>query len=497
MANYTKLAVKGVITVFIISIISAFLGYLVRFVLAKNLTVEEFGLFYAVVAFLGLLGLFKGLGFDKALIKFIPDFKHKKRNDLIKSSIIYASVIQFITNTVIITAIYLFSSYLSVHFFHSPKADIVLKLMAIAFFIDSFVLIPKFVFQGFKKMTYFSSIDFIRMVLILIIILIGFKLNYKLLSPIIAYIIVPVILLFIFGTALFKKVFPEFLKSKFVLEKTALKKITKYSIFVMATSIGGVVLGYTDIMMLTYFTGLTAVGLYSIALPTAKVLIYFARAITGILIPLTSDLHAKGEKKLLKIGIEELYKYSIIILVPAVLILFSFADLIVNMFFGKNYVLATTPMKILSIGMIFHILYSINGDFFSGIGQPQLNSKLIYLGAIFNFIGNLVLIPLIGVNGAAIATTGSYFIMMGYSMVKIRKFIDIKFPVRIWTKIFFIGIVFVLLMGLIKSALVLNIWAETGIVLIVSGLCYIILLFAMKVVNKRELKNIYKRIFSQ
>jgi len=495
MENYTKLAVKGAATVLVISLIAAFLGYLVRFVLARNLTVEEFGLFYAVFSFLGLFGVFKSLGFDKALVKFIPDFKHKKRNDLIKSSILYSSIVKVITNTIVIMVVYSLSAYLSIHFFHNPKADIVLRLMAIAFFLDGFVLVLKFSFQGFKKMAYFSSIDLIRMLLILIVLLIGFKLNYGLLSPIIAYIAIPVILLVVFGFIFFKKVFPEFFKSKFVLEKSSLKRISKYSIFVMATSVGGVVLGYTDTIMLTYFSGLTAVGLYSVASPTARVLIYFARAITGIMLPLTSDLHAKGEKKLLKIGIEELYKYSVIILFPAVLISFSFADLAISIFFGKNYILAATPLKILSIGMIFHILWSINGDFFSGIGQPQLNSKIVYFAAIFNFIGNLILIPLIGINGAAIATSGSYFIMMSYSMIKIRKFIDVEFPVKIWAKIIFIGMIFVALVSLLKNVLVLNVWVETGTVLITSGLCYIALLFVMKVVNIKELKDIYKRIF--
>lgn len=494
MENYTKLAVKGAATVLGISLIAAFLGYLVRFVLARNLTVEEFGLFYAVFSFLSLLGVFKSLGFDKALIKFIPDFKHKKRNDLIKSSILYSSIIKLITNTIVILVIYSLSAYLSIHFFHNPQADIILRLMAIAFFLDEFVLVLKFSFQGFKKMAYFSSIDLVRMLLILIVLLIGFKLNYGLLSPIIAYITIPIMLLVVFGSILFKKVFPEFFKSKFVLEKSSLKSISKYSIFVMATSVGGVVLGYTDTMMLTYFSGLTAVGLYSIALPTAKVLIYFARAIMGILIPLTADLYAKGEKKLLKIGIEELYKYSIIILVPAVLILFSFADLVINMFFGKNYILAATPLKILSIGMIFHILCSINGNVFSGIGQPQLNSKMIYSAAIFNFIGNLILIPLIGINGAAITTTGSYFIMMGYSMIKIRKLIDVKFPVKIWAKIILTGLIFTFIIWLLKRIIFLNAWLETAIVLIISALVYLGLLFLLKIVNISELKSIRNRV---
>jgi len=132
--SYTKLAVKGAAIVFVISIVAAFLGYLVRLALAKNLTVEEFGLFYSVFAFLSMLSIFKTFGFDTALRKFIPEFIHHKQNDYIKSAIIYANAVQIIINTIVIIAIYLASSYLASNFFQSPKADFVLKLIAIAFF---------------------------------------------------------------------------------------------------------------------------------------------------------------------------------------------------------------------------------------------------------------------------------------------------------------------------------------------------------------------------
>jgi O-antigen/teichoic acid export membrane protein len=373
--------------------------------------------------------------------------------------------------------------------------------MAIALFIDSFVVLLKYVFQGFGKIIYYSGVDFIRMLLIVTIVFIGFKAGYGIGSPIMAYIITPIVLFVIFSIVLFKTTFPEFFRTKALKWRQLFKtlseyKINKYSINIMLISAGGMVLGYTDIMVLTYFSGLAAVGLYSIALPTTRVLIYFARAIAGVLLPLSSDLWVKGEKNLLKIGMEELYKYSIIILVPAALTLFSFADIIINIFFGSDYILAATAMRILSIGMIFHIIYSINSDFLSGIGHPHVNSKNIGMAAIFNLIGNLILVPLIGITGAAITTMTSYLIMMIYSTTKIRKFIDVKFPITIWVKVIFIGAVFVLLMGILKRLLELNVWIETGIVLIVSGLCYIILLFAMNVVNQKELKNIYKRIFS-
>lgn len=497
MTNYTKFAIKGTIIVLVTSLLAAFLGYLVRLVMARNLSVEDFGLFNSVFAFLGTLGIFKSLGFDKALIKFIPEFLHERRKDFIKSSIIYVVVIQLVTNTIIIFAVYLLSNYLSVNFFHSLEAKLTLKLLAIAFYVDSFVLVLKFAFQGFKEMAYYSGIDAVRMFLVLVVTFIGFKLNYGLLSPVAGYVITPLILLFFYGWIFIKDVFPDFVDSEFVFDKSLLKKISKYSIFVVETTAAGMLLYYTDILALTYFSDLKNVGLYSVALPTAKVLIYFPRAVGGILIPLTAELWVKKKEILLKAGIESLYKYSLIIIIPLVFIMFSFADLVIILLYGKSYVLAATAMKILSIGMIFAVIYAIDIDFFAGIGQTKINSKMVFLGAIFNLILNLILIPLIGINGAAIATTTSYFVMMIYGLMKIRKFIDVHFPLKIWIKSISAGIIFVLIISILKKLLVLNVWLETGITLTVAGLCYVGLLFGMKIVDVKELKDIYMRLTSK
>ena len=48
MASYTRFAVRGTLIVLVISLFAGFLGYLVRLVLARNLSVEDFGLFNAV-----------------------------------------------------------------------------------------------------------------------------------------------------------------------------------------------------------------------------------------------------------------------------------------------------------------------------------------------------------------------------------------------------------------------------------------------------------------
>lgn len=492
--SYTKLAVKGAATVFIISIIAAFLGYLVRFILARNLTVEEFGLFYAVFAFLALLSLVKTLGYDRALIKFIPELLHKKRKDQIKSSIIFVSIIQLITNTIIITLVYLLANYLSLHFFKAAEASLVLKLLAIGFFIDSFVVIIKFCFQGFKNMVLFSVLDLIRMLSLVAIILIGINTGLGLLSPVVAYLLVPLILLFIFGFIFVKKVFPEIFKVNLIMDMKLFKKISKYSIFIMLTSSGVLILGHTDSLMLTYFTGISAVGLYNVALPTSKILTYLPLAIGSVLLPVTSELWVKRKKLILREGMESLYKYSMIIILPLVLIMVSFADPILLVLFGKEYVPASLALKILSIGTIFITLHQINANFFSGIGKPQVHSRIIYSAVLLNLAGNLILIPLLGIVGAAITTSVSYLLMMVIGLTKIKRFIKISFPIGIWLKTLISGLIFTLSIWMLKKMIFMNVWIETLIILTISGIIYLVVLFILRILTITEAKELYKRI---
>lgn len=494
MSSYTKIAFRGVVVVSSISLIAGFLGYIARVLLARNLTVEEFGLFYAVFAFLGLIGTYRSLGFDKALARFIPEFLHKKKDDHIKSSIIYVIFIQLVTNTIIIIAVYLLSDFLAASFFKNSQAGIVLRWLAIAFFVDSFVMVLKFSFQGFRRMVYFSIIDLVRMLLIISILLIGFRLNYGLMSPVFAYVITPFILVLIFGTILVKKTFPKFLKSNFLLDGALIRKISKYSIFVLSISVEGIVLHYTDVMTLTYLTDLKVVALYNIALPTINVLLFFPRAIGGILSPLTTELWVKKKGMLLAEGIKSLYKYSLIIIIPVVFMMFSFSELLINVLYGKEYVAASNTMKILVIGMIFAILYGINSRFFAGIGKPQITTKIVSIATVFNLVANIALIPIIGIRGAALATSLSYFIMMGLSLLEIRKLIEISFPIKVWLKTLIAGIMFTAIIFLLKSILSLNVWIETFIVLLMSGIAYILLLFVLRVMTIEEIKDLYRRI---
>jgi len=69
------------------ALISIPLGYAVRLLYANNLSIAEFGLFYALLNFFGFVGVFNDLGFSETQRYFIPRYLAKNEFHKVKAAI--------------------------------------------------------------------------------------------------------------------------------------------------------------------------------------------------------------------------------------------------------------------------------------------------------------------------------------------------------------------------------------------------------------------------
>jgi len=490
MVNYTRRAVRGAATIFIFSILAGFIGYLVRVLFARNLSVEEFGLFYAVFTLISFIAVFRDLGLNQALVKYIPEFLVKKRPDLVKSSIVTVGLFQFVFATIIAVILFLLSDWLALNYFHSQAASLLIILLGISLFFLFSKDIIKYSFQGFQKINYFTFTELGRVLAILAIALIGFNLGLGIVAPAIAYMLYPLVLTVIFYPIFIKKVFPEFGKIKMVFNKNLTKKLFKFGLPVVVGFAGMVVLGYTDVILLTYYSGLKEVGLYNVALPTAKILTYFSAAIGTIFFPMFAELWAKKDKKRLRYGIENIYKYLLILIIPFALIMFSFPTIIIRLLFGSTYIKASLALQILSIGIILFSLAMLNFNIINGLGKPKINTKIVYVAALFNLIFNFILIPKYGIIGAASTTLVSYGVMFGLSINWIRKYMKVKLPWMDFGKILILGLAFVGVILWLKKVLVLNAWLEAIICVTAALIVYLGLVFLIRLQTIEETKKL-------
>jgi len=95
----------------------------------------------------------------------------------------------------------------------------------------------------------------------------------------------------------------------------------------------------------------------------------------AIILPLTSELWERKKTPSIAAGMNLVYKYSFVVVLPAVFLMVSFPDLIIKILFSAKYVEASSALIILAIGTIFMTLVRINFGLLAGIG-PVLHRPL-------------------------------------------------------------------------------------------------------------------------
>ena len=146
-------------------------------------------------------------------------------------------------------------------------------------------------------------------------------------------------------------------------------------------------------------------------------------------------------------------------------------------------------MQVLSLGIIFFTISTIDQSIVSGIGQPKKVTNILLIGAAFNLITNLFFIPIWGMNAAAVTTTLSYILIQVLTSSALKKYIKVKMNIKTWIETFFVAFVFVLTIYIVKALLKINPYLEVLICLAASTLIYFVLCHHLGMINMKEIKK--------
>ena len=498
MVDYTHKVIKNTSIVLIGMFLSTIFGYLLRLILARGLSTSDFGLFYSIVALFSFLAFFQFLGLSKATVKYIAEYKAQNKPELIKSTILITLFLQLTISFLIGLFCIIFSDWIATNYFHDISISIFIKVYAITVILFPLEKIFKIVFNGFQQMTYFSLVELIKTIFLVIATFIFLASGLGVFSPIIAYILVYLIPpIFIYTPLFFKKVFPDFFKTETKISYALTKKLLSFGMYVLLTGIAGLIFFHIDTMIITYFRTLEEVGLYNVGYPTAKILWVLTSAVAPVILPIASELWQKKDIIKLREGINQLYKFSLILIIPGIIVMFLFPDTIISLLFGENYIEAATVLRITSVGALLFSIATINLNILTGIGLPKLVGKIMLTAAVFDAISTILVVPSFGINGAAVTTVLSFGIVFIISSLKVRKKFEIKHQYKNYIKIFISGGISMSTMYLTAKLLQLHIWLEISIAILLGGLIYLALLFSFRIINKKEIKQITNRFLKK
>ena len=494
MTNYTKKALWNSAYMIIFGMLASFCAYLLRILLASSLQSYEYGLVYAIFAFVGLFSLFQHFGLGQALIKYISTFLVKKEYSKIKEVILLVVIYQLIFSILLGLVFLVLSSFLGKYYFGYPEISTFLfRVYLISIVLSPFDIVIASIFQGYQRIDLFSYANLIKFAFILFSTWVMLRLGFGVIAVVYAYALYPLLMLIAFLPAFFH-LFPYFLKEKYTLTVATSKMLFGFGIPVLLATAAGIVMSYTDTFVLTIFRSLEEVGMYNAALPTVQILWFLPALITTIFFPLSSELHERKESKLLAKGITVLYKYAVAIILPAAIIMVAFPSIILNLLFGEQYISGATSLQILAVASIFYTIVSINASVFAGMGKPEVNTKITIIASILNLVGNFLLIPKFGMFGAAVSTAVAFFVMMILSLQILRKSVNVAIPLILWSKLFIAAMFSLGAIALIKLILITNPWIELLLSAAAAGIVYLSILYAMKIFTYNELAEYIGRL---
>ena len=225
----------------------------------------------------------------------------------------------------------------------------------------------------------------------------------------------------------------RYINLKFTL-KFELGRHIKPIALLFANSVATIIYGNSDMVMIGYFLNDSSVGLYTLAVKINTVFKTILASIYAVAIPRLAFYYGEKEMYKYKELFSQLCSCLSLLLIPCTIGLICFADKIVLIMGGPEYIESTTSLKILSLSL----LGAIYGGLFTyclnvTTKNEKNNAKATAVSALINIILNLFFIPHFGINGAALTTVISEFYVFIYVAKKTkdkRRYIDIRMCIR-------------------------------------------------------------------
>jgi len=473
---------------YLFSFIMAPIWYIIKIILSGELTVSEIWILYGIISLIWLLSAFNDLGITESLNYFIPKYITKNRYDKVKSILFYAFFMQIITSLLIAAFFYLWADFIANNYFKTQSAKETLKVFAFFFiWINIFSTIWWF-FMAVQDTFNQKIIEFIRLIFTMLAVLFIFfwdlssLLNYSYTWLVWLYLWL-LVAIYIF----YKKYYRKYLKTeKIVIEKKLIIKIAKYAWLVVVWASAGSILWQIDMQMIIYLLWPQDAWYYTNYLSIIWIPFMIIWPIFYLLFPMFSEMHSKWEVWKIKLVKEMFQSNFLVIWLTFNALLFVFAEIISYTLFWSKFINSWIILQYSVLFLVFNYLLQINFNLLAGIWKVKERVKIIFISIVFNFILNLILINLIWVYWAALATWIWWILIWWLSELWLWKKYKTKFNYNFLIKnIIFIWILWIFSYYMINPLLKwLSRWNDFGLLFII----WIVWFFIIWLLNWKEFK---------
>jgi O-antigen/teichoic acid export membrane protein len=408
---------KGLISL-VLKILGSFFGYVFLWMVTRTLGASAWGEYVIFLAILNILSIFSRLGIDKLVLKLVA--ASNKNISAIKSIYILSLKLILIISVSISGIIFLLSESFAYLIFDNSSVTIIVKLSVLILPLFSVICLNENTLRGLKMIKEFAFFQRTAKMLFSVgfFIIYFYFINYSLPILVVYSYLSALIIIFILSSLRVYNLLKNVDCDSSI--NINYKKMLKQSLPMMLSSSILLLMAWTDSLMIGSFMGEYQVGIYNVAVKVALFTTLTISAVNSIVAPKISESFNNGKSREFK----EIIYYSTRLIfystLPVLLFIFIFPEVILS-FFGKEFIVAKMTLLILTMSQAINALSGSVGTILNMTGKQKVYGNILLIALLINVTLNYLLIPIYGINGAAIASASSLIFWNLYSVIYIYR----------------------------------------------------------------------------
>jgi len=401
MSEY-KLFAQRVGLVGIVNLLVSLRGLILLPILTKTLDIELYGIWVQIIVTISLLTFLATLQLHGAIIRFFAGEQDKAK---IKAGFYSVFALVFLFSLLLIVIIAVFSEPFAITFFGGEEAIPFVRLLYFLIPATALDTICIEFFRAFQQMKKYTGFLILQQILELSLISYAVLFGYSLFGALLSLIIARIFLLIVCFLFIYRQI---------GIEKPDLSVLKPYLLFslpLIPAALSCWVVEISDRYLIAYFLGVTSVAIYSPAYILGTMIGMFMSPLGITLLPTMFKLYENNKIEELKKHLSYSLKVYLMFAIPSLFGLTVLSKSLLLTFTTSEFVSAYLVVPMAALGTIFYV----GGGTIAIILQVLKKTRILAVvggaAAVINLILNIILIPIVGILGAAISTLITFLFM--------------------------------------------------------------------------------------
>ncbi|MAG08671.1 hypothetical protein CMO89_04305 [Candidatus Woesearchaeota archaeon] len=489
MGDYNKIITQTGIS-YLLRVASIATAFFLFMILTRRFTQQTFGVYNIIIISISLLSQILTLALNKYINKEFPGRDKEYQRKVFSTIFIFmVMVLIFISSSLLLASYFLGNNF---SFIQDYGTEIRLSILITFFCVLSYLFVSYFV--GNKLVEIRSLISYITehlwgLIIIASILVLPINLKNVL---IIRLSVVAALSLYLIILLIRKNILTFDIKE---FNRTILKTALVFSIPLLPFIVSKWLISATDKYMILFYLGAEKVGQYSYVYSLLNIVYLFVNILNIVIGPYI--YHAWNIKDRIKLNLllNLLLKYCLLLGIPAIIGIWILDKEIVTLVSALKYINVVSLIPYLLLFPLFLVLAIALQHVLIIQNKTKLIGIIYTAAAVLNIVLNIILIPRLGIYGAAIATTIAHFLVFMLIFLSVKKDIEFRFNFINLHKILIASFFMAFIINLFHPV---NLFAKIftiglGVSLYAGGL------YLLKTFSKKEISTFldYLRVFRE